>query len=146
MSDAPGGGPAVGVEEGVGAEALAAADRIIADFGAHRREAYFARFAPDASFVFHNVARRLESRAEYEELWRQWESSGFRVHGCTSSNRRLQLLGTVAVFSHDVETMSEIDGESSTFHETETIVLELADGTWLGVHEHLSERDDHVAE
>ena len=147
MTLASGVNPVVGVEEGVGpgADALAAADRIIADFGEHRREAYFAHFTPEASFVFHNVAHRLESRAEYEELWRQWESSGFRVHSCTSSNRRLQLLGTVAVFSHDVETVSEIDGKSSTVHETETIVLALAGGTWLGVHEHLSVRVDHVS-
>ncbi|TFC17636.1 DUF4440 domain-containing protein [Cryobacterium algoritolerans] len=124
---------------GLVAEALAAADTIIDDFGHHRRDAYFAGFAAEATFVFHTVPERLETRAAYEELWRDWEqTNGFRVLGCTSANRRLQLLGTVAVFSHDVTTLLESDGVEETQRERETIVLALQGGRWLGVHEHLS--------
>lgn len=123
------------------ADALAAADRIIDDFGHHRRDAYFAGFAPEATFLFHNVDHRLESRAAYEELWREWEAEGFRVLGCRSSNRRVQVLGSVAVFSHDVDTESEVAGVAETAHERETIVLALTGGIWLGVHEHLSKRE-----
>lgn len=124
---------------GLVAEALAAADTIIDDFGHHRRDAYFAGFAAEATFVFHTVPERLETRAAYEELWRDWEqNNGFRVLGCTSANRRLQLLGTVAVFSHDVTTLLESDGVEETQRERETIVLALQGGRWLGVHEHLS--------
>jgi ketosteroid isomerase-like protein len=123
------------------ADALAAADRIVDDFGHHRSAAYFAGFAPEATFLFHNVDHRLESRAEYQELWAEWESEGFRVRACRSSNRRVQLLGSIAVFSHDVETESEVAGAAETAHERETIVLALTDGIWLGVHEHLSKRE-----
>lgn len=126
-------------QSGQAAEALAAADAIIDDFGHHRREAYFAGFAPEATFMFHTVPERLETRAAYEELWRDWEqTNGFRVRGCTSANRRLQVFGTVAVFSHDVTTVLESDGARETQHERETIVLENRGGRWLGVHEHLS--------
>ena len=126
-------------QTGPAAEALAAADAIIDDFGHHRRDAYFAGFAPEASFMFHTVPERLETRAAYEELWKDWEQThGFRVLGCTSANRRLQLFGTVAVFSHDVTTELESDGTRETQHERETIVLENQGGRWLGVHEHLS--------
>ena len=123
------------------ADALAAADRIIDDFGHHHRDAYFAGFAPEATFLFHNVDHRLESRTAYEELWAEWETGGFRVRACRSSNRRVQLLGFVAVFSHDVDTESELAGVAETTHERETIVLALIGGVWLGVHEHLSKRE-----
>lgn len=126
-------------------DALAAVDRIIADFSAHRRDSYFAGFDPSATFLFHNVDRRLESRADYEDLWRHWESGGFRVLSCVSTNRRLELIGvdqahTVAVFTHDVETVAELGGTTATQFERETIVLARTAGTWLAVHEHLSER------
>jgi hypothetical protein len=130
-----------GADAAAEAEALAAADRIIDDFGHHRRDAYFAGFAPEATFLFHNVDHRLESRAAYEELWAEWEAEGFRVRECRSSNRRVQLLGTVAVFSHDVDTLSELAGVAETARERETIVLALTGGVWLGVHEHLSKRE-----
>ena len=48
---------------------LAAVDKIIDDFGHHRREAYFSGFDEEATFVFHTSEKRLESRAEYEEVW-----------------------------------------------------------------------------
>ncbi|GAA3890985.1 nuclear transport factor 2 family protein [Leifsonia kafniensis] len=139
-----GGSVAASTSDAVLADAvLAAADAIIADFGHHRRDAYFSGFANDATFVFHTAPDRLESRAAYEELWDEWErSAGFRVHSCVSTNRRVQVLGTAAVFSHNVETTLEMDGAVETVHERETIVFELRDGQWLAVHEHLSARSE----
>lgn len=120
-------------------EALAAADAIIADFGHHRRIEYFAGFAPDATFVFHTHAARLESRAEYEQLWQEWETNhGFRVHRCVSTNRRVQLVGDVAIFTHDVVTELTMDGEREVGRERETIVLRRHGAAWLAIHEHLS--------
>lgn len=121
------------------AEVLAAADAIIDDFAHHRTAAYFAGFAADATFVFHTAARRLESRDDYERLWALWElEDGFRVHGCTSTDRRVQLLGETAVFTHSVHSRIELGGETSDVHERETIVFVRRDGRWLAVHEHLS--------
>ena len=131
--------------EAVTADALAAADHIIEDFGHHYRDAYFARFSPQATFMFHNIERRLESREEYEQLWLEWESDGFTVISCTSTNRRIQLVDSVAVFTHDVETVSEVAGERSTSQESETIVLSLTGGIWLGIHEHLSVHTNNAA-
>lgn len=122
-------------------DALTAVDRIIDDFGGHRADAYFGGFAPDATFVFHNVPHRLETRAAYQALWRRWEDDGFRVLTCVSSNRRMQIEGPVAVFSHDVDTVAEISGTRASSRERETIVLALRGGRWLAVHEHLSVRE-----
>jgi len=128
-----------GADSPAATEALAAVDRIIADFGANRVDAYFAGFAPDATFLFHAEPARLESRAEYERLWASWvEASGFEVRSCRSTNRRIQLLGDVAVFSHDVATTISADGELADSHERETIVMQRRDGAWVCVHEHLS--------
>lgn len=119
-------------------EARAAADAIIAAFGSHDTQRYFAGFAPEASFLFHNVDRRLDSRADYEQLWAQWEAEGFRVQGCRSSDQALTRVGDdVVVFTHRVRTT--IAGELDEQRERETIVLRRgADGRWLAVHEHLS--------
>ena len=74
-------------------EVLAAAAAIVDDFGHHRTSQYFAGFAPDATFMFYTHTERLNSRAEYETLWAQWETNdGFRVHGCRSSNQKVQEL------------------------------------------------------
>ncbi len=129
-------------DDTVRAEVLAAADIIVDDFGSHRRDAYFAGFAPDATFIFYTADHRLESRQSYEELWHSWESeSGFRVHSCVSSNRRVQpISSSVAVFMHDVTTSVELDDTVDTVLERETIVFELRGERWLAVHEHLSPR------
>ncbi|TIH37454.1 DUF4440 domain-containing protein [Subtercola vilae] len=120
-------------------EALAAADAIVAAFGNHRRDEYFRGFAPDATFVFHTHPARLECRAEYEQLWHEWEDlHGFRVHNCVSTNRRVQLVDTVAIFTHDVVTESTMDGQREIGRERETIVLQRHAGVWLAIHEHLS--------
>ncbi len=121
-------------------EVLAAAAKIVADFGAHNTAAYFAGFAPDASFMFYTHTERLDSRAAYEVLWAKGEAEdGFKVHGCKSTNQLVQLIGAdAAVFSHNVESSIEFGGEVSTVLERETIVFALIDGAWLAVHEHLS--------
>ena len=128
-------------DEAVVAAVLAAADAIVDDFANHRTEAYFAGFAEDATFVFHTTDRRLESRAEYEALWAQWErEDGFRVHACRSSDRRVQLLGDTAIFTHSVDSRIELGGSIDDVTERETIVFALRDGRWVAVHEHLSPR------
>lgn len=128
-------------DEAVVAAVLAAADAIVDDFANHRTEAYFAGFAEDATFVFHTADRRLGSRAEYEALWAQWESEdGFRVHACRSSDRRVQVLGDTAIFTHSVDSRIELGGSIDDITERETIVFALRDGRWVAVHEHLSPR------
>lgn len=121
---------------------LAAADRLVDAFGRHDRDSYFAAFAPEATFVFHNLDRALHSRAEYEAEWELWETrDGFRVRGCRSSDRHVQLAGPVAIFTHSVETDLSFNGEPTTSTERETIVFEQqASGKWLAIHEHLSPR------
>lgn len=116
----------------------AAAD-LVAAFSRHDTDAYFASFAPDANFIFHNCDEILTSRAQYEELWRTWEQDGFRVLGCTSIGGAVQMLDDgVGVFHHSVRT-TLADGDGSLESgERETIVFAMIDGQWLGVHEHLS--------
>ncbi|MGH1525225.1 nuclear transport factor 2 family protein [Leifsonia sp. L25] len=124
-------------------EVLAAVDRIVDDFGNHRRDAYFSGFADDATFVMHTHPVRLESRAEYEAAWGTWERDGFQVLGCRSTGRRVQFAGDdVAIFTHDVET-ELADGDSrTTVRERETIVMQRRDGSWTCIHEHLSPREE----
>ena len=128
------------------AEVFAAADSLIAAFGHHDVEKYFAAFIPDASFLFYTHPERLESVQEYRDVWQQWErESGFRVLDCRSSNRRVDVCGTSAVFTHDVLTTVENTDEGSepvqtVTSERETIVFARIDSRWLAVHEHLSGR------
>ncbi len=101
--------------------------------------AYFARFAPDATFIFHSSPRRLNSRAEYEAEWNRWEREDqFKVLSCTSSDQRVQLLGNTAIFTHSVRTDLSTKQGRSMLLERETIVFNRTGGHWLGVHEHLS--------
>lgn len=119
--------------------ALAAINGLVDSFGRHDRDAYFGYFASDATFLFHNSAVRLESREQYEALWREWEEIGaFQVLSCTSTNRRIQIFGETAVFSHDVRTELTMAGETSTIDERESIIMHYANDEWLCVHEHLS--------
>jgi ketosteroid isomerase-like protein len=149
----------------VDAEAvLAAAGRLVAAFAATDTRAYFDCFAPDATFVFHAEGKRLDDRAEYEALWVTWVESGWRVVSCDSTARRVQVVGDVAVFTHDVRTVTSAPAESpaagpastepalgdtdaakpgagvvhTTTRERETIVFtRTADGL-VAIHEHLS--------
>lgn len=118
-------------------EVRAAALEIVEAFGAHQSARYFAAFAPDATFTFHNEARSLPSLAAYRERWAEWERDGFHVESCESVEGRVQLLGEdAAVWTHHVRT--RLAGAPETLHERETIVLARREGRWLAVHEHLS--------
>ena len=119
-------------------EVLEAADAIVAAFAATDTDAYFAGFAPDASFVFHPEAARLDSRAEYEALWAEWLASGWRVTACSSTDRLVQVFLGGAVFSHTVATsIDSVDGPDS-YVERESIIFRVADQGLLAIHEHLS--------
>jgi ketosteroid isomerase-like protein len=117
-----------------------AADQLIAAFSNHNREKYFAAFDEQATFMFHNLDRMLKSRAEYEAVWKAWEDEDqFRILACGSSNQHIQLIGEVAIFTHNVSTDVTIQGQKETSSERETIVFaRQGSGRWLGVHEHLS--------
>ncbi|WP_395673815.1 YybH family protein [Inquilinus sp.] len=118
---------------------LQAADTLIDAFMAHDRERYFACFAPEATFLFHTHPARLDSRATYEDLWARWErEDGFRVLGGESSDRRVDILGDIAVFTHSVATRLSMAGQVQSLRERETIVFRHSAGRWLAVHEHLS--------
>lgn len=119
---------------------LAAADALVDAFARHDREAYFAAFSEEASFLFYNLDRRLESRTAYEAEWALWEKrDGFRVLACRSTDRQVQFAGNVAIFAHAVETDLSIGGETVRNNERETIVFSRdPSGRWLAVHEHLS--------
>lgn len=123
------------------AAVLAAADAIIEAFAATDTEAYFAGFAPDASFVFHPEAARLDSRAEYEAIWAGWVASGWRVTSCSSSDRLVQTFPGGAVFSHTVATSIDSAEGPESYVERESIIFR-ADGDQpdglVAIHEHLS--------
>ena len=121
-------------------EVLDAARQLVAAFAAHDTAAYFASFAPDATFVFHTHDRPLFGREDYRELWAGWEEDGFRVVSCASSEQHVQVLGEdAAVFSHRVHTTVRTGEVEESLDERETIVFRReADGRWLAVHEHLS--------
>lgn len=117
-------------------DVLAAAEKLVECFGTFDKAAYFACFAHDATFTFYNYAPSLTSRAQYESLWDEWVSSGWRVTSCASSQQRVQMLSEkVAVFTHHVATV--FGPEDPMTHERETIVF-VYDHEWLAVHEHLS--------
>jgi ketosteroid isomerase-like protein len=116
-----------------------AAEALLRSFAAHDREGYFAAFAPDATFVFHNHPAVLFSRADYERTWREWEAEGFHVDGCESVDRRFALVAPdVVIMTHRVRT--RLAGVTETQHERETIVFRREPaGDWLAIHEHLSQ-------
>lgn len=114
--------------------------RLIEAFGRHDSDAYFAAFSPHATFLFHNMDRLLTSRAEYEKEWKSWEDTeDFRVISCTSSFPNLQIVGSTAIFTHNVSTVVQLNSVEMTNKERETIVFSRDEtGTWLAIHEHLS--------
>jgi ketosteroid isomerase-like protein len=115
------------------------ADSLVAAFAASDARRYFDHFHPGATFLFHDTPGRIESRADYEAMWAEWErDSGFRVLSCTSTARRVQEHADLAVFSHDVHTVRRIDGEQDEVFERETIVLRRDGDGWTCIHEHLS--------
>jgi uncharacterized protein (TIGR02246 family) len=121
-------------------EVLKAAADLVAAFGTHDRDGYFAAFAPDATFLFHTTPGLLGSRAAYEAEWAGWEAGGFRVLSCVSRDQHVQALGDdIAAFTHAVLTRTRDGDGEHDLAERETIVFRREpDGRWLGVHEHLS--------
>ncbi len=120
-------------------EVSAAATALVEAFSRTDTDAYFASFDPDATFVFYPEDSRLENRAQYQELWASWVDSGWRVVACASTDQRIQLIGSTAIFSHSVETTINVAGDAETLNERETIVFSRgADGQILAIHEHLS--------
>ncbi|MFF3561814.1 YybH family protein [Streptomyces sp. NPDC002574] len=119
---------------------LRAADDLVAAFAEGRLDDYFRAFAPDATFVFHTTAQRIESVAEYRRVWARWVAEdGFRVLSCRSSDRMVQQWDDTAVFTHTVETRISTRSGEETLHERETIVFRRGEeGRWPAVHEHLS--------
>ena len=126
----------------VRSQVQATADSLVAAFARSDPAAYFAFFAPEATFLFHTTVGRLDSRADYERLWAQWVAEdGFRVLSCESSRPAIQVLGAagdVAVFSHRVRTVVETTAGSDTVFERETIIFARSGADWRAVHEHLS--------
>ncbi len=121
------------------AQVLTAADAIVAAFSATDTDAYFAGFSPDASFIFHPEPARLNSRAEYEQLWASWLASGWRVVSCASSDRLVQPFPGGAVFSHTVATSIDSADGPDSYVERESIIFRLeGDDRLIAVHEHLS--------
>ncbi|WP_427869608.1 YybH family protein [Leucobacter luti] len=122
------------------AEVLAAADAIIEAFAATDTAAYFAGFAPDASFIFHPEPARLDSRAAYEQLWAGWLASGWKVTACSSTDRLVQVFPGGAVFSHTVATSIDSADGPDSYVERESIIFRVDDaGSGLvAIHEHLS--------
>lgn len=115
-----------------------AAAALVRAFASNDTAAYFGCFSADASFVFHTVGKRLNSRAEYEALWREWQADGFAVLGCESSNATVSVHGEVAIFVHDVATRLRLAGEEVAVQERETIVFRREGQRWVAWHEHLS--------
>jgi ketosteroid isomerase-like protein len=115
-----------------------AADRLVSAFGSHDRNGYFAAFDPGATFLFYTAPSLLASRAAYEAEWLSWETEGFHVDECVTSDRRIDVLSEdVAVLTHRVRT--RVSGSGDVLRERETIVFRRgAQGHWLAVHEHLS--------
>lgn len=119
-------------------QVVRAAGTIVDAFARTDGDRYFACFAPDATFCFHTEPARLNDRAAYQRLWREWVSSGWRVRSCESSNQLVQTFSGGAVFTHDVATIVvTADGEELT-HERETIVFRADGDRLVAIHEHLS--------
>jgi ketosteroid isomerase-like protein len=120
-------------------EVLQAAASLVTAFAANDRQAYFAAFSTDATFVFYNLEKPLLSRDAWLALWDSWRLDGFEILSCLSSNPQVHLHGDVAIFLHDVTTRLRVLGEQSISYERETIVFaRQPSGAWLAVHEHLS--------
>ena len=116
----------------------AAASAIVEAFAATDGPRYFSLFAPDATFVFHTEPARIEDRAAYEAMWKEWVGGGWSVESCASSAAAVQAFPGGAVFTHSVSTsVNTADGPIS-YRERETIVFRTDSGGLIAVHEHLS--------
>jgi ketosteroid isomerase-like protein len=119
---------------------LTAANALIAAFGSHDVEAYFASFDPDTTFIFYNSPAVLHSVAEYQALWSEWETDGFHVDACASLDQHVQFLTSdVALFTHRVNTtVSDHSGQASLDERESIVFRRQSNEAWIAVHEHLS--------
>lgn len=117
-----------------------AIDALIRAFGEHDTTAYFSSFSPDATFVFYTHPEPLPSREAYRDLWTEWESDGFRVLACRSSEQNVTFPAPdVAVLTHRVGTTVRDSTGTVELDERETILFRRREGSgWIAVHEHLS--------
>lgn len=121
------------------AEIFAAVDKLIADCLNGRWEEFLAGYSADASLVCYGIAGRVESRDEFRLLLASWVTEhGFEMQTARSTERRVQYIGSAAVFTHVLETQFRFDGISDRKFERETLVFEQIAGEWLCAHEHLS--------
>ncbi|MFE7420004.1 YybH family protein [Rhodococcus sp. NPDC057529] len=126
-------------------DVLDAVETMVNAFGASDTEAYFDCFDESATFIFYYEPQRLNSRKEYQTVWQSWLDQGITVTSCQSTNQRVQLAGTSALFLHDVETTVDEDGTVETRWERETITFaRFDDGSVRAIHEHLSARPERV--
>ena len=81
----------------------------------------------------------MPDRAAYRALWSSWVASGWRVVACKSSDRQVQLLGSVAVVTHRVRTTIRTTEGEQQLDERESVVVARGDDDVVRVvHEHLS--------
>jgi ketosteroid isomerase-like protein len=121
------------------AEVLDAAANLVAAFARFDKDAYFATFRPDASFIFYNSPDTFADRAAYERAWDEWVADGWRVLDCASTGAEVRLLDeTTAIFTHDVSTTLATGATPTALHERESILFVKGPSGWLAVHEHLS--------
>jgi ketosteroid isomerase-like protein len=119
-------------------EVLGMVTDLLRAYGEHNTKNYFAGFAADATFVFHDHPVPISGRATYETIWRDWESQGMRVLSCQSLDGAVQILDEDnAIFTHVVRTRVSF-GSEMVLRERETIVLHRYSQGWLAVHDHLS--------
>ncbi|CUR56843.1 conserved hypothetical protein [metagenome] len=116
-------------------EVLGLAHALVAAFTRGNTAEYFAGFDASATFVF-DFEQSIQTRAEYE---RSWQEYGAEVVSCESSNEQVRLLGTTALFLHDVRTVLVEDGVNVCHFQRETIVFaRTSSGGVNAVHEHVS--------
>lgn len=121
-------------------QVLAAAARLVEAFGKGELEAYFAAFAPDATFLFYTLPTPLLSREEYWQCWQGWQRDlDLRIVSCQSRHQVVRMLGDSALFMHEVTTEIATREGSTTLQERESILFRAEPGgAWLAWHEHLS--------
>jgi ketosteroid isomerase-like protein len=121
------------------ADALSTLDALVEAFSRTDTTAYFACLAPEATFLFHTEPEVIAGRDAYRALWDSWVTGGWRVVGCQSSDRQVQLLGGAAVVTHRVRTTIRTPQGEQRLDERETVVVARGDDDVVRVvHEHLS--------
>ncbi len=118
-----------------------AAHRIVDAFSNTDTAAYFAGFAPDASFVFHPESARLDSREAYETLWASWIADGWSVVSCRTTDELVQVYPGGGLISHTVHTTVNTGAGEESYVERESIVFRVDPEdpeSLTAIHEHLS--------